>query len=257
MSDDKKKALEKLAREAGLADLEGKSEEEILAALEKLGTSRASAAEAFEEQDAIFAAALAKAEGGDETAKARAFEALYFEGQLAELETKSEDEILQALETVGVSRDSVKESFAAQDKAFADALQKAPSKVRSIQTGPRWATAFVMAGGSFAMAASLILVLGKLHKLPESAYPTPTPTATATASGEDAGVAPFCIERPAQSMLNDAFRACSSHRWEECLQNLDQVKRMDPVLAESDYDAVTARANAERELAKEHKEKKP
>jgi len=169
-----------------------------------------------------------------------------------EAESMTEEEPIAAEKADG-SHEAMERAYANVDKAFAEAHAKAAkaekpqSNVVDIRSAKRWSTLNVATSmaTAFVAAACLVLVLGRLNKLPSGAYPTPTSTATAAGGQGDP---------KADAAFQLALRECATDEYDQCLRDLDYAKEVDPSIA-TDGAWVYCHAKATRLLELQKKQK--
>jgi len=113
-----------------------------------------------------------------------------------------------------------------------------PSNVRSLDAARSARRAAIMSSGlTLAAAAVFVFILGKADMLPHGSGPTPT----VTGAGPGNPLADGAREQ--------ALRAYVRGDWQQCLDDLDKAKELDPRGEDNDPTIQTARANAKRLLA--------
>jgi hypothetical protein len=155
----------------------------------------------------------------------------------------------------GVTKAQREASLAKQRKKFEEAVAKqakkppvvepprpstngtTPSNVRSLQAARSARRAAIMSSGlTLAAAAVFVFILGKADMLPHGSGPTPI-----TGAGPGNPLADGAREQ--------ALRAYVRGDWQQCLDDLDKAKELDPRGEEDDPTIQMARANAKRLLA--------
>jgi tetratricopeptide (TPR) repeat protein len=260
MSDEKNKtkaqALADMDQETKLdaveKDLADKSEEEVMAALEKAGGSKESAEALFAKQDAMLAAALAKAKAKTQTGKAKALREMIVETNLdaieKDLDGKTDDEVMAALEKAGGSRESAEALFAKQDAMLEEALQKAkPTNVRDITTARRWRPRNVIAasfGGGVAFVATMQFLLMSFGVMFAGVGAMPVTQTGPTYAAPDSGAE----SESAQDFRYKGLRAFALGDYADCIRLFDEAKALDP-MGDSDLAVKNARVYSLRFIA--------
>ena len=142
----------------------------------------------------------------------------------------------------GVTKADREASLERQRKKFEAVVAKqaketVPTAPRNVRFGSARRAAFMSSGLTLAAAAAVVFVLGKADMLPHGTGPIPTVT------GAGAG------NPQAEEARLQAFRAYVRGSWQECLDDLDKAKELDPRGDETDPTVAIARASAKRMLA--------